>query len=179
MRWAVAASLSPWLPPARAAARGLELRTLDLQRQDGALVLSFQVQLLLSRAVEDALSRGVPLYFEAQATLYRPRWYWLDARVARSVRTWRLAFQPLTSTWRVGLGGAMHQSVDTLTEALALMSRALSWKIADAEQVEVGDRCYVEFGYRLDTAQLPRPMQLDLATQSDWQLQVERTVKLD
>jgi hypothetical protein len=37
----------------------------------------------------------------------------------------------------------------------------------------------VEFSYRLDSSQLPRPMQLDLAAQADWRLSVERTLKID
>lgn len=160
------------------AASGVELQTLDLQRQDNALVLNFVVQPNLTRTVEDAMQRGIPLYFEAQATVYRPRWYWRDERVARATRTWRLSYQPLTSTWRISLG-VLSQTVGSASEALALVSRTWGWKIAEADQVEPGDKYYLEFSYRLDTAQLPRPMQLDLATQTEWRLQVERTLRFD
>jgi hypothetical protein len=161
-----------------AQANGVELRTLDVVRQDNALLLNFVVQPNLSRAVEDAMQRGIPLYFEAQATVYRPRWYWRDERVARATRVWRLAYQPLTSSWRVSLG-ALNQTVATAQEALDMVSRTVGWKIAEADQVEAGDKYYIEFSYRLDSTQLPRPMQLDLAAQADWRLQVERTLRLD
>ena len=161
------------------AAQNIELRSLDITRQDGAVLLSFAVQPALGKPVEEAMQRGIALYFEAQATVYRPRWYWRDERITRVTRTWRLAYQPLTSSWRVSQGAALQQSVATAAEALALVSRVAGWKLAEADQVEPGDKCYVEFSYRLDNTQLPKPMQLDLGTQSDWRLQVERTIRLD
>lgn len=159
-------------------AQGVDLATLALQRQDGALALDFSARLNLSKTVEDALQRGVPVYFVAQATLLRSRWYWRDERVARVSRMWRLAYQPLTSTWRVGVG-AITQSYPTLPEALAALSRTSGWKLADAAQIDADSRHYVEFEFRLDTTQLPGPMQLGLTTQADWVLRVERTLRVD
>ena len=74
----------------------VELQALQLSRGDGALLLDFAARVALPRAVEEALQRGVPVYFVAQATLWRNRWYWRDERIARVTRTWRLAYQPLT-----------------------------------------------------------------------------------
>lgn len=168
-----------WLAAAvPARAQSVELTTFDLARADGALVLDFVARPVLSKAVEDAMQHGVPVYFVAQATLYRSRWYWRDERVARVTRTWRLSYQPLTNSWRVGFG-ALSQSYPTAEEALDLASRASRWKLADADQLEAGERYYVEFSYRLDNNQLPRPMQLDLAAQAEWQLSVERKIKVE
>ncbi len=158
--------------------QAIELQTLRLQRSDGALSLDFSARIQLSRAVEEALLRGVPVYFTAQAQLLRNRWYWRDERVARVQRTWRLAFQPLTSTWRVGFGG-LNQTQATLDEALASISRLSGWRIADLAQVDPDSRHYVEFSFRLDTSQLPGPMQFGLTTQADWTLGVERTLRLE
>jgi hypothetical protein len=140
--------------------------------------LDFVAKPGLSKAVEDAMQRGVPIYFVAQATLFRSRWYWRDERVSRVTRTWRLSYQPLTSSWRLGFG-TLSQSYPSADEALNMAARASRWKVADADQLEPGERYYLEFSYRLDNNQLPRPMQLDLAAQADWQLSVERKVKID
>ena len=164
--------------PAWASAPAIELLTLRLQRADGALSLDFAARIHLSRAVEEALQRGVPVYFTAQAQLLRNRWYWRDERVARAQRTWRLAFQPLTSTWRVGFGG-LNQTHATLQEALASVSRLSGWKVADLTQVDPDSRHYVEFSFKLDTTQLPGPMQIGLTTQADWTLGLERTLRLE
>ena len=72
-------------------------------------MLDFVANLTLSRAVEDAARRGVPVYFVAEATVKKPRWYWRDERIWHVSRNWRLSYQPLTSAWRVSLG-AFSQS---------------------------------------------------------------------
>jgi hypothetical protein len=164
--------------PLQAFSQGNERQTLRLQRVDGALNLDFAARIQLARVVEEALHRGVPVYFTAQAQLFRDRWYWRDERVARVQRTWRLAFQPLTSTWRVGFGG-LNQTQATLDEALASISRLTDWKVADLAQVDPDSRHYVEFSFRLDTSQLPGPMQFGLTTQADWTLGLERTLRLE
>lgn len=166
--WALLAA-----PPARA--QGVELGTLELHRADGALTLDFSARLILSRAMEDALQRGVPLYFVAQATVYRSRWYWRDERIARVGRSWRLSYQPLTGSWRVSLG-ALAQSYATLGEALAVISRVGGWRLAELSQLDNGERYYVEFSYRLDATQLPKPMQFGPG--GDWTLDIERTLHL-
>ena len=162
--------------PARAP--GIDLTAFEVTRSEGALLLDFVAKPGLSKAVEDAMQRGVPIYFVAQATLFRSRWYWRDERVSRVTRTWRLSYQPLTSSWRLGFG-TLSQSYPSADEALNMAARASRWKVADADQLEPGERYYLEFSYRLDNNQLPRPMQLDLAAQADWQLSVERKVKID
>ena len=95
--------LLPGTRPARA--QGVEVLDLKASRDEVAVSLDYQLRVALPAAVEEAVLRGVPLYFAAQASLWRPRWYWRDERVARVTREWRLSFQPLTSTWRVSQGG--------------------------------------------------------------------------
>jgi len=159
-----------------AAAQGVELKSLRVERRDGELSLEFSHRLSLGSAIEDALHRGVPMYFSAQATVYRNRWYWRDERVARVHRTWRLAYQPLTANWRVSLGG-LSQSYGTLAEALAPLSRVSGWRLLDGEKLEPGERYYVEFSFKLDNSQLPQPMQIDLG--GDWKLGVERSLRVE
>jgi hypothetical protein len=159
-------------------AQGVDLVNLQLQRQDGELTLDFDARLALPKSVEDAMQRGVPVYFVAEAVLYRTRWYWRDERVARVQRSWRVAYQPLTSTWRVGFGG-FNQNFQTLEEALTVLSRSSRWKIIELAQLEADSRYYLEFSYRLDNSQLPSPMQLGLGSQAEWVLGVERRLRVD
>ena len=160
------------------AQQGVELTSLRTVRASGALSLDFSARVTLPRAVEEALSRGVPVYFTAEATLWRERWYWRDERIARVARQWRVAFQPLTGHWRVGLGG-LNQSHSTLAEALAAASSSAGWKLADLGQLDPDKSYYLQFGYRLDTSQLPSPMQFGLVTQGDWAVGVTRILKVE
>jgi hypothetical protein len=163
--------------PARAGS-GAELMALSLERNEEGLLLDYTVSFELSRAVEEALDKSVPIYFVAEAELFRDRWYWRDRRIAQAQRVWRIVYQPLTSTYRVTFGD-LTQSYPNRAEALASVRRALRWKIAEAGQIEEGSRHYVEFAFRLDTSLLPRPMQIGIGGQPDWTLSVERTQRLN
>jgi hypothetical protein len=161
-------------------AQGVELLELHTARDEAAVSLDYQVRLTLPPGVEAAVLRGVPIYFRAQASLWRSRWYWRDDRIARATREWRLSFQPLTSSWRISQGG-LGQSFASLAEALAAITRSSGWRIAEARDVDPESRHYVEFSWRLDTTQLPRPMQIGLSGisgASEWSLGVERSVRL-
>ncbi len=164
--------------PAPASAQAPAFDNLQVVRNEDGLFASFDVRFELPRAVEDALGKGVPLYFVVEATLYSDRWYWTDRREARASRVWRLAYQPLTRKYRVTIGGS-NQSFDTLAEALAVVRRVNHWKIAEAAQVEPGGGHYVEFSYRLDTTLLPRPMQIGIGGQPEWTLVIEKTQRLN
>jgi len=156
--------------------QGVELTTLQAARNDGALTLDYHARLALTPAIEDALKRGVPLYFVAQAAIYRHRWYWRDERLARVTRSWRLSYQPLTSSWRASLGG-LSQGFPTLDEAMATLTRVSGWRVGDTDRLEPGERYYLEFSFQLDRTQLPQPMQIDVGT--DWKLGIERTLRIE
>jgi hypothetical protein len=176
--WALALVLLVALP---ARAQNVEVLGLAAVRDADAVALDYQLRASLPRAVEEAALRGVPLYFTATATLWKPRWYWRDDRITRARREWRLAYQPLTSTWRVSQGG-LGQSHASLAEALSTMARASGWRIADAAAAEADGRHYIEFEWQLDTTQLPRPLQIGVTGvggASEWTLGVERSVKVE
>jgi len=177
--WAVGLVVCALALAAPALAQGVEVLDLKAGRDESVVSLDYQLRVTLPPAVEAAALRGVPIYFSAQATLWRPRWYWRDERAARVSRDWRLSFQPLTSTWRISQGG-LGQSFASLAEAMATMTRSTGWRIADARDVEPDSRHYIEFSWRLDTTQLPRPMQIGLGGiggASEWSLGVERSVR--
>ena len=159
------------LTPGPARADGIELSQLATRRADEGLDLSFTTHFELSHPAEDALHKGVPLYFVVEATVLRNRWYWRDARVARAERTWRLAWQPLTRQYRVSNGG-LHQSFATLDEALTVLRGQSAWHIAEPKDIEDSGSYYLEFSYKLDVSQLPRPMQIGL--QSGFALSIEQ-----
>ena len=160
-----------WAAPLRAEVP--EISSFEIVRNEEGVSLSFALRFDLPRGVEDALQKGVPLYFVAEADIFRDRWYWLDRRVSTTSRTWRVAYQPLTRKYRVTFGG-LNQSFDTLVDAMASVRRISAWKLAEPQQVEDGARHYVEFRYRLDTTQLPRPMQIGIGGQTDWTVQVDK-----
>jgi hypothetical protein len=169
--WLVACLLGAWVQPARAGNVDLPLIETARTLEEG-VQLSFTARFELPKAVEEALQKGIPLHFVAEAELYRYRWYWRDKRVANATRSWRLAYQPLTRRYKVSFG-SLSQTYESLSEALASVQRVVRWRLADP--LPAGDdNYYLEFNYRLDTTQLPRPLQIGVGGQADWDLSVER-----
>lgn len=169
--------LALWLVPAARAADP-QLASFEVVSNEEGVLLTYAVNGELSRSVDDALGKAVPLYFVAEAEMFRDRWYWRDARVATAVRVWRIVYQPLTSTYRVTFGG-LSQNYNSREEAFAAISRTSRWKIAEPGQVADGSRHYVEFSYRLDTTLLPRPMQIGIGGQADWNYSVQRVQRIN
>ena len=155
-----------------------EIPPFQVERLDDDIVVSAQVLFELPGAVEDALVKGIPMFFVTEAQVLRERWYWYDKKVASMQRHMRLAYQPLTRRWRLNvtagagrdasLGFALNQTFETLGEALTAIKRISRWKIAGASDLDIGVKYRVDFSFRLDLTQLPRPFQIGALGQSDW-----------
>lgn len=157
-----------------------EITSLQLERVDDEVLLSAQMQFELSSAVEEALLKGIPVYFVAEADILRERWYWYDKKVVAVQRHMRLAYQPLTRRWRLNvsaasgretnLGLVLNQTYDTLAQALGSIKKIAYWKLADASDLDPGTKYRVDYRFRLDLGQLPRPFQIGALGQTDWEL---------
>lgn len=165
-----------------------EISRFRLERAADAVLLSAELQFELPTAVEEALLKGVAVVFVAEADVTRERWYWMNKKVASTERHMRLAFQPLTRRWRLnvasglisntGLGVALNQTFDSLTDALAAVQRLSRWKIADFGVIDLERRHWVDFRFRLDASQLPRPLQIGTLGQSEWNISMSHVQPL-
>ena len=170
-----ACPVAAWAQPAAA-----EVTLLRLEQRPDGIFLVANVKIALPEAVEDALLKGVPMFFLAQAEVVRHRWYWSDKKVASAQRHMRLAYQPLTRRWRLNvasgpitatsMGLALNLGYDSLPDAIAALQRISGWKIADASQIDADAIHKVDFRFSLDLTQLPRPFQIGAFGQSDWNI---------
>ena len=166
-----------------------ELTELHVSRSDSAVLLDASLKLELGAPVEEALVKGLAIYFVVEVDLMRDRWYWYDRQLGSTTRHYRLAYQPLARRWRLNvsreplstnsLASSLTQNFESLGEALASVRRISGWKVADMADIDPEARQYMVYRFRLDTAQLPRPFQLTAGSQSDWNLSISRTVRLN
>ena len=186
--WFCAICLCLGLAQVRQAAAA-ELTQLNVERADDGVYLSAVVRFELPAVVEDALVKGIPMFFVVEADIYQNRWYWTDKRVANATRTIRLAYAPLTRRWRVnivsglinssgGFRATLNQNYDTLPDAMSAVQRLSRWKIADNAEVEPDVVHKLEFSFSLDLSQLPRPFQIGVAGQKDWKISVQHNERL-
>jgi len=182
----VAAFVLP-APVQAAVSSQVEVSELRLERAEGALLLQSTLNLELSSSVEDALQKGMPIYFVTEAELTRDRWYWYDKKIGTIARHYRLAYQPLTRVWRlnvsrdpigaVGSASSLSQTFETLPEALAAIRRTVNWKLADVADLGSDNKFTLMFKFRLDVSQLPRPFQMMVGSQSEWNLTTQKTLR--
>jgi hypothetical protein len=160
---------------------------LRLEKSEGALLLQSSLRLDLSSVVEDALQKGMPLYFVSEVEITRDRWYWYDKKISTVARHYRLAYQPLTRLWRlnvsrepigtVGLASSLSQSFETLPEALAAIRRTVNWKVADLSEIDSDHKYTLMFKFRLDVSQLARPFQMTAGSNAEWNLAAQKMIR--
>jgi hypothetical protein len=160
------------LPIAARAAESVSVTSAHLDVRDDpepALYLNAQFAFDPSAAIEDAIRRGIPMYFVIDFELVRTRWYWFDKRLASAVLTYRLSYSPLTRQFRLSRG-ALAQPFETLDEALATIRTVRDWKVGPPEVARSPEHLVARVRLRLDTTMLPKPFQVDTLTNRDWAL---------
>ncbi|WP_411909974.1 DUF4390 domain-containing protein [Herbaspirillum frisingense] len=142
----------------------------SIEASDQGYRLSVSYDFELNRGLEDALSRGVPLYFTTEVQLTRRRWYWFDETSVSATRTVRVSYNVLTRQYHTAISGQLQQSFSNLEDAMTLIRRPPRWIIADSNTLKAGDAYQVGLRMRLDVAQLPKPFQVNALNNSDWRL---------
>ncbi len=169
-RWLLAASLlAAALAPARAqAAEGVEITGASIESTDEGYRLSLAFSFELTRALEDAVTRGIPLYFTTDVQLTRPRWYWFDEKTISASQTIRISYNVLTHQYHAAISGRLQQSFSSLDDALSLVRRPGRWIVAEKGALKPGETYNVAVRMGLDVARLPKPFQIHALNSSDW-----------
>lgn len=146
-------------------------RFAELRLEEERYVLDADFDLALNATLEEAVVRGVPLYFVVEFELQRPRWYWFDDTVITNTLNYRLSYNALTRQYRLSSGGAFYQTLSTLEEAQRAIERVRGRSVIDKSALFNGTRYEAAVRLRLDTTQLPKPFQISALTSRDWNLQ--------
>ena len=150
-------------------AEGILVRDAALVAADEAYYLEADFEISLNPTLEEALNKGVPLYFLLEFEVIRPRWYWLDDKVVNTQQQYRLAYNALTRQYRLGIG-AFYQNFNELGEALSFLSRVRRRQVLDIGVLSRGSVYAAAVRMRLDVSQLPKPFQLNALASRDWNL---------
>lgn len=171
-----------WLLMSTAYAEGITLNKAEVRFNDDGYHLFASYDINLTFVVQQALARGIPLYFVSEFSLTMPRWYWLEETVFQSELTTKLSYNVLTRQYRISRG-ALFQNFATFEDAMNILTRQSSTALP-AELIKQDDGYFsqlikkvkTETSYiaavrlRLDTAQLPKLLQVNAMTGNDWTL---------
>ncbi len=158
------------LSPVLAQADGIDFNSASLEATDEGYKLSSSFSIELTRSLEDALMRGVPLYFVLQVEVSRPRWYWFDEVAIKATRKIRLSYNVLTQQYRASVDGSLHRNFSHLDDMLALLRRPGRWLVADASALQKDASYTVAVQLSLDVSALPKPIQVSALGNGDWRM---------
>lgn len=154
-----------------AVADTIAVRSAELRIDEGEVLLNAEFDLTLNPTLEEALQRGIPLYFLLEFELSRSRWYWLDEKVSQTTLSYRVSYNALTRQYRVALGsGLLAPTFNTLEEVERYVGRVTSRPVASASAVSKGVRYDAALRLRLDVNQLPKPFQVSAIASREWTL---------
>ena len=152
------------------AAEGIEFVDAALTATDEGYSLSSNFSVELTHALEDALSRGIPLHFKLQLEVSRPRWYWLDDVAIKSSRNIRISYNVLTRQYRASIDGSLYRSFTQLDDMLALLRHPGRWLVAEPNTLKADANYTVAIQFSLDVSQLPKPIQVTALGSGDWKM---------
>jgi hypothetical protein len=148
-------------------AEGIEVRNAALVAGEDGYFLEADFEIALNPTLEEALNKGVPLYFLLEFEVIRPRWYWLNEKVLNNQQQYRLAYNALTRQYRLGLG-SLFQNFGSLSETLDFLSRVRRRQVLEQGTLTKGTTYVAGVRMRLDISQLPKPFQLNALASRDW-----------
>ena len=131
--------------------------------------LDAEFDIHFSPGLEEAVNRGVALYFVVEFELSKPRWYWFDERPVQLSQTYKITYTPLLRQYRLSAGTA-YQNFTRFEEVVGALSRVRGWPVADSGALRKQGDYQAAIRMRLDTAQLPKPFQLNAVASRDWNL---------
>ncbi len=153
-------------------ASDISVRNPVLSPSDEGYLLSADFNINLNARLDDAIARGVTLYFVVDFELTRARWYWLDEQVISRSQTFQLSYHALTRQYRLS-SGALHQSFTSLDDAQRILSRLRNWLVLERGALRFGESYQAAVRMRLDLSQMPKTFQVNALANRDWNLSSE------
>ena len=153
-------------------AEGITLKSARVEAVEEGWQLDAEFDIQFSPKLEEAVNRGVPLYFVLDFEMTRPRWYWFDEKPVHFSQTYKISYTPLLRQYRLSVGN-VYQNFTTFEEVTRVLSRLRAVAIADHNAIKKDSAYQASVRLRLDTAQLPKPFQLNAIASRDWSLSSE------
>lgn len=148
---------------------GIEIHSASLISGEDGYTLNADLKVGLTPVLEDALNKGVPLYFVLEFEVVRSRWYWFNEKIVGRQQQIRLSYNTLTRQYRVG-SGALYQNFSSLPGALNFLNNVRRRAELEPGVLKIDAVYAAALRMRLDITQLPKPFQVNALASRDWNL---------
>ncbi|MEO8536835.1 MAG: DUF4390 domain-containing protein [Betaproteobacteria bacterium] len=141
----------------------------SLRIEESDVLLSAEFDFALTPTLEQALDKGIPLYFTIEFELVRTRLWWFPEKIAEWSISYRVSYSSLTRQYRVS-SGPLGQTFESLDDVQRFIGHLASRPVARADDLVKGARYEASVREKLDVNQLPKPFQVNALASRDWQL---------
>jgi hypothetical protein len=124
----------------------------------------------LNRTQQEALKKGIPLYFVTEVVLQRVRSWWFNEDIVVTSRIGRLNYSPLTRRYQVETVDNF-KPYDTLQEALTELGHIENWAITPIKTLRPGNSYRAAIRMRLDLGLLSKPLQINALATGKWEVE--------
>ena len=150
----------------------IKFKKITLAPSDKAWLLSAEINVELSSALEQLVKKGVTLHFVTEFQLTKGRWYWFDEKIVDVQRTSKISYQALTDQYKVTLGSVTITAAN-LKQAMGAVSSIDDWAVVEQSTVNPNQTYVAAIRMKLDTNQLAKPFQVNAINSKAWNLQSE------
>jgi hypothetical protein len=146
-----------------------EVRSADLELQDGVYHLNARIDLPISEAVRRGLVEGVPLTLEVDLDIERVRQLLPNSRVAELTQRYHLQYNAVSARYILrNENSGQQESLGSVDEAIAHLSEVHSLPALDKALIAADRRYEGRVKAKVDFGTVPFTLRLLMFWISDW-----------
>ncbi|MCB1947766.1 MAG: DUF4390 domain-containing protein [Burkholderiales bacterium] len=151
----------------------IQVRSFKLTAVDAGFSVDIDSTIELNPTLEQALEKGIVLYFVNKFTLVEPRWYWFDKEVARIKTRVGLRYHALTRRYILS-DNTFSRNYSTLKDALVALQRLRDHPLTIYHELKPNVQYNATLRLWLDLTRMPKPFQVEALGSSAWNLSSDR-----
>lgn len=156
-------------PFTEARAQGIQIKSVSMEAKENDLTLSLDAKIALNPTLEQALEKGITLYFAIKFSLVDARWYWRDDEIVRGKYRVGLRYYALTRQYHLS-HPSFTQNFNTLGEALQAAGQLRDYPLTVKPEIRSDTEYIASLRIWLDLTRLPKPFQVEALGSNQWNL---------
>ncbi|WP_297324732.1 DUF4390 domain-containing protein [Nitrosomonas sp.] len=156
-----------------AQAESIRIKSVNLAAVEQGYEISVDSEIVLNATLEQALEKGIVLYFVTKFSLVDSRWYWLNDEIVRGKLRVGLRYYALTRQYHLNYP-AISQSFNTLEEALQALGQLHNYSLIVKSELKQDVDYIASLRIWLDLTRMPKPFQVEALGSSRWNLSSDK-----
>ncbi len=156
-----------------AQAESIRIKSVNLAAVEQGYEISVDSEIVLNATLEQALEKGIVLYFVTKFSLVDSRWYWLNDEIVRGKLRIGLRYYALTRQYHLNYP-AFSQSFNTLEEALQALGQLHDYSLIVKSELKQDADYIASLRIWLDLTRMPKPFQVEALGSNRWNLSSDK-----